>query len=169
MEISKNSFWLKMYRFFLGQDDPRNDYFDPLPKSLCPLFWGGLFGLFCALLSPFSILYFSLIDRDEYFLNKNEGIIGVVHVFITMAIIFCLHLGFLVGLFFELSNMGLILSSILFVPILSVILVFLIWLILEIPSFTAKTSYNLKSSVPVQGVISIYNRICPLITYKDEE
>lgn len=165
MIISKQNNFVKMYEAM---------YPGSLPKSICPLFWKVIIGLMITLSSPIMLGY-GIIQKsrgkDFYWFDKYSDF-GIWSSFLIDK--FILVVWIVLAFAVSSKTRGIMWYDFILGPVEFVIVALLLFMLL----YWADHLYNKlvepknymepkEQSVFVEGIKSWWNKICPLIEYKD--
>lgn len=159
MNLSKNSFSAKLYRFFYNTDD--------LPNNLCPYFWQLL--LAYILVIPFILPVIIL----RYGTDKNIDIPAAIIIGIRLVVQFALititsMIIIPINLFTGLFNLKVIDFMITF-AIIGYLIVAIIGLFFLVDKLSTLTTNSNKISIVGEFIKAKYNNYCPKIDWVDEK
>lgn len=171
MIISKKNPFVRIYQaMYIGEE---------LPRSICPLFWKVFVGIFLTITSPLIIvvgIIRKLLKQPFYVHDEYEGSLfidflvdklGIILWVMSIAVIYARK-----GVdFFSLEWYKYILAPIIFISIVLTIIVIIGLFIALYEHIEHKIRINRykqkEESVAIQGIKAFWNKICPIIEYKD--
>ena len=162
---SKNNLWLWFHRYTVMDSNS-------LPKNLCPLFWGGIFGIIFFLASPFLNIvtaYFAVKNKRDFLTEHADWDFdtgGFGGVCITFAILFLEFAGVFILTSEDISTASWWMWAFgwLLLPLCLGIIIGTIYLIYRI--FKNKDDEN---TILVEGINAVYKSVCPLVSWEKGE